>query len=134
MTDDTLDPKFIAGVKLLERTGARQFQVRWSDDEQPVVWFAVVAHYLDRRGRPVGTAKESAGTHWDAAAGMNPVVAVLRLCELLIDGGQCSHCGRPTIFHADIDENPTPLDPLFCSYEWDPELAVFRRGCEGDDE
>lgn len=110
-------PKLTAAVEMIGRTGAETFAMRWSDEEQPVVWMAV-AGYAD-------------GRH-EAAAALNPVRAALRLCEQLIDGGACQHCHRPSGFDPDsIDE--LPLDGLVCWYQFDPELEKFRRACEGDD-
>jgi hypothetical protein len=124
------DPKLVAAVDLVGRTGAADVQIRYSDDEQPVVWFAVARFHTGPEGRPHrGTGEPD---RWETAAGRDPTEAVLRLCERLVDGGQCQHCKKPAMFHADLDTNPTPLDPLFCSYEWDPELETFRRSCEGD--
>lgn len=128
MNDHTLDPKFIAGVELIQRTGAKDFRVGWSDEDDgpPTVWYAVATYK-----RPAGTPRWTPG---EAAAALDPVRAVLRLCEQLIDGGTCAHCHRPTIF----DDNPTdtPIDDLLdamgCVYAWDPELKTFRRGCEGN--
>ena len=124
-----LDPRFTAGVKLIERTGARDFRIGHSDpdDGEPIVWYAVATY----KRRP-GTRARNPG---EAAGALDGVTAVLRLCEQLIDGGQCMHCHQPTIF----DPNPqdTPLDDLLdamgCVYAWDPELLTFRRGCEGDE-
>jgi hypothetical protein len=109
MTDDNfaLDPKFMAGVALIGRTGAKNFRVGYSDpdDGEPTVWYAAA-------GSDLGG---------EAGAALDPVKAVMRLCEQLIDGGTCTHCHQLTIF----DDNPGV-------YAWDPELATFRRGCEGD--
>jgi hypothetical protein len=103
----------VAAVKLIGRTGATGWQLRYSDDEQPVIW-AAVAEYQGR---------------YEVAAALDPLRATLRLCERLIDGGQCTHCKRPTGFSQDVDE--MPANQLACWYQWDPELATFRRGCEG---
>lgn len=127
-TDEAKDPKLVAAVDLLRRTGAAEVQIRYSDDEDPTVWFAVARYRTDDRGRPRPSGPIN---RWDVAAGQNPVRALLRLCEQTIDGAQCKHCRKPAMFHADLDLVPTALDPLFCSYEWDPELGTFRRGCEG---
>jgi len=91
------EPRFLAAVKLIERTGA---------------------------------------TGYEVAASLSPVEAVLRLCEQLIDGGQCRHCGQNTIFDPDPpseDHLTELLDRMGCRYAWDPELATFRRSCEGAD-
>lgn len=115
-TPPTDDPRLAAAFVMLGRTGAKTASLRYQDDEQPVVWIAV------------GT--WSGGRH-ECAAALDPIRAALRLCEQVVDGGQCTHCHRPTGFEPDsLDE--MPLDPLFCWYQWDPELATFRRGCEGD--
>lgn len=127
-----LDPRFLAGVQLIERTGARMFRIGWSDDDDgpPVVWYATAEWGLDpSTGRPL---PKGGRIRAEAAAAMTPLGAVLRLCERIIDGGECTHCGRRTIFIA--DHGPAgPLDTMGCVYQWDPELATFRRNCEGDD-
>lgn len=124
-TQPGLDPRAMAGVDMIRRTGATQFQIRFSDDEEPVVWIANASY--DRpnpfTGRP--------GTRWETASGMDPTTAIMRLCEQLMDGGECQHCHRPTGFSPDMDA--LPLDDLGCWYQFDPELATFRRGCEGSD-
>lgn len=128
ITDPTLDPRFLAGVQLLERTGAHSFRIGYSpdDDGPPTVWYAVATWEQRAAGgyRVKGTGRS------EAAAAMDGTTAVLRLCEQVIDGGDCTHCGRRTIFVADTDTDL--LDELGCVYSWDPELATFRRGCEGE--
>jgi hypothetical protein len=109
-----VEERFLAAVAMVQRTGSSQFQLRWSDDEEPTVWFAV-ALYPDGR--------------WDTAAGRNPWVAVSRLLETVIDGGFCTHCRRPTGLDPDSLDT-MPLNDLVCWYQYDPELKTFRRGCE----
>jgi hypothetical protein len=131
-----LDPRFVAGVDLLRRSGMRTFRVGYSDeaDGDPVVWYAVGTWGLDPRTRrplPVG-----GRISHEAAASIHPVQAVLRLCEQVIDGGTCAHCGKRTVFSPDVDstfEQMLTAGLEGCLYAWDPELATFRRGCEGDD-
>jgi hypothetical protein len=77
------DPVFIACTELIGRTGAASFQIRYSDDPEPVVWIAVAS--FDR---------DSGQVH-ETAAGMDPRTAAYRLCETVLDGGQCRHCARP---------------------------------------
>ena len=108
------DPRVTALIAMIGRTGAGSFQIRYSDDEDPVVWIAVSEHH----------------GHHTAAGGMTPLEAVYRLAELLIDGGECQHCHRPT--GVTLDHDDMPLDPLICWYQYDPELATYRRGCEGE--
>lgn len=110
------DPRLFAAVDMLGRTGADSVQFRFSDDEQPTVWI-VVGLWGDRA---------------EAAAGMGPVTAILRLCEEIVDGGSCTHCGRIAAFEADLVETGPLMDGLLCVTMWDPELSTFRRSCEGD--
>lgn len=111
-----MDERMIALVGMIGRTGAVGFQVRYDDDEAPTVWNAVALY-------PAG--------RWEVAAGRTPVQAIERLTEHLIDGGACTHCGRPTGIVFDIET--MPLGDLICWYQWDPELKTIRRGCEGND-
>lgn len=129
MSDELKDPKLGAAVDMLRRTGSAEVQIRYSDDEQPVVWFAVAQYRLGKDGLPKPTGPING---WETAAGRTPTEALLRLCEVTIDGGVCAHCTKPAMFVSDLDSNPTPLDAAFCITSWDPELATFRRSCEGD--
>jgi len=124
---DHQDPRLTAAIDLLGRNGARSVQLRYSDDEQPVVWMAVAEFHLDGRGRPT---KDDGEQHYEAAGAMHPLSALFKLCGQLMDGGECTHCHRPTGF--DEDFGAMPLDELICWYQWDPERATFRRGCEGE--
>jgi hypothetical protein len=112
MTDVVDDPRLPAAVDLIGRTGAQKFQIRYCEEESPTVWVAAA--------RWRGT--------WECAASTHPLEAIFRLCDQIIDGGRCLHCGRPAGFTPDFD--PMPLADTFCWYQWDPELATFRRGCE----
>lgn len=112
------DPKFMACVDLVPRTGAKSFQLRYSDDEQPVVWIAV-GEWPAKGG----------GTAHEAASALDPLNAVFRLLERVIDGGQCAHCGKPSGITFDIDT--MPMNKLVCWWQWDPETNKLRRGCEG---
>jgi hypothetical protein len=53
----------------------------------------------------------------------------MRLLDQTIDGGTCTHCGRPTGV-TDRWESSMPLADVVCWQVYDPELRVFRRGCE----
>lgn len=105
------DPRFMPALDMIARTGAAEVQIRYSDDEQPVIW--IIAARWDRR--------------WEAAGGMTPLTAAFRLCDAVVDGGTCVHCGRGTGFAPDLD--PMPLSKIVCWYQWDPELKTFRRSC-----
>jgi hypothetical protein len=106
------DPRLMAAIDLIGRTGADQFQIRYSDDSKPVVWMALA----NWRGT------------WEVGASTSPVQAVFRLCDQVIDGGQCTHCHKPTGFVPEVYGMPVP--EYVCWYQFDPELATFRRGCE----
>jgi hypothetical protein len=115
-------PKMLAAVQLLRRTGMQTYRIGYSDegDGPPIVWYAVA---------------EWTGDRAEAAAALDPTTATLRLCEQVIDGGQCTHCKRLTIFDDNPQDSPFDalLDAMGCVYAWDPELSTFRRGCEGDE-
>lgn len=110
------DARFLAALDFIRRTGTTQIQIRYSDDEKPIVWF-VVAGYSDG--------------NFEVDASRGPLRAALRLCERLADGGRCTHCNRPTGLEPDHIET-MPLNQEICWYQYDPELKKFRRGCEGD--
>jgi hypothetical protein len=119
------EQRLAACVALIGATGAQEFQLRYSDDEQPVVWIAVARHRI-RGGRPVGGKRGR--EVWESAAAMDPLNAAFRLCETLVDGGQCQHCSKPT--GVTLDFGAVPMRDTVCWYQYDPELEVFRRGCE----
>lgn len=110
--DPKLDDRFLAAVDLIGRTGAEQFQIRFCEEEKPVVWIA----------------GGKWGEIWQFGASVNPLSAVFDLCDTAIDGGTCRYCARTTGFSPDHTE--MPLDALICWYQYDPELKTFRRGCE----
>jgi hypothetical protein len=112
-----LDDVTQACLQLIGKTGARDFQLRWSDDRHPLVWIAVAEY-------------ESTGTEVVAATGgLTPREAIYRLVEALMDGGVCTHCSRPTGVSDDF-KGTMPLEAHICWYRYDPECKVFRRGCE----
>lgn len=110
----TDDPRMPAAVDLIGRSGAHEFAIRYCEEVEPTVWIAQSRH----------------GRAWTVAVALTPLGAVFNLCDDLIDGGQCQHCGRPTGFEPTTD--PMPMPEHVCWYQWDPELATFRRGCAGD--
>lgn len=113
--------KLAAGIEFIRRTGAQQIQIRYSDDEEPIIWFIVA---LYPKNGPAGfNAVET-----DSSAS-SPLRAVLRLCERLCDGGRCAHCHKTAGFEPDR-LNRMPFDEVICWYQYDPELKIFRRGCE----
>lgn len=128
MSKPALSKQALAAVDLLRRTGASTFEIRYTDDNEPVVWVAVSGYHTDKRGRPVATGKPN---RYEAAAALTPELAIYRLADQLLDGGgQCQHCHRPTGVAHDLGD--MPHSAAVCWYQYDPELATYRRGCEGD--
>lgn len=112
LTPDALDARTLAAVHFIGSTGAEGFQVRYQDDEQPVVWIAVATY--------------SSGLA-DAAASIDPNRAVLRLAKQVTDGGICTHCSRATAF--DTGEARPTYAIERCWYAYDPEHDEIRRSC-----
>jgi hypothetical protein len=124
VTETPDDTRFAAAVALIGRTGADEFQIRYCEEEAPTVWIAV-AHW------PKMT-DPATPEHYDAAGGLSPWRAVLRLCEATMDGGTCRHCHRPTgVDDRPADELLRATEEIICWYRYDPELDTFRRSCEG---
>lgn len=122
--------RMMACIDLVGRTGAQDFQLRFSDDEKPVVWIAVAGFKRSGAARSGNPAKRAERLGYQVGAGITPDIAAFRLLEQLVDGGRCTHCQRPT----GVDDDwagEQPLDELVCWYVYDPELKKFRRGCEG---
>lgn len=111
--------RIVALAELFGRTGATGFQLRYSEEEEPTVWMAIVSYV---------------GSRWDVAAGLGPVAAASRLAEQLVDGGQCAHCKRGTAIADDQGDVVEGLDAALCWYVYDPELNTYRRSCEDPDE
>jgi hypothetical protein len=111
----------------------REFQMRYSDDEEPIVWFAVAGYYRGRDGTPVASAKEATSPHmsYRVGADLDPLNAMFRLLDDVVDGAMCAHCGRPTGFVEGVEN--MPLAEHVCWYIWDPESKSYMRGCEARD-
>lgn len=110
------DPRFLAAIDLVRRTGAADIRIGFSDPEdgEPTVWYSC-ATYPQLNGA-------------EAAAALDPLNALFRLCAQVVDGGVCVHCKRPSIFIEDTDTEL--LDQMGCVYLWDEEMKAFRRSCE----
>lgn len=127
--DPTVNPAAAAAIDVIGRTGAEGIEIRYSDPSEdgatgPVVWMAVA-----RYPATMPHVEPSVIRH-EVDAALDPSTAVLRLAERLIDGGECTHCRRPTVFDAD-PFGAGLLDALGCVYRFDPELGTYRRSCEG---
>lgn len=120
-----------ATIDLIGRAGAKSFRMGWVEEEDlpayPHIWYATAAFK---------------GAH-EAAAAMDPVTACTRLAEQLVDGGTCTHCGRPTALHVGPRDLPvevatdkgvaaafTQTGAHICWYYYDPSTKAFKRGCE----
>lgn len=74
------DPRMTAAIEMIGRTGATAFQLRYHDDEKPVVWMCV------------GEWRREGGSVWEAAGAMTPLQAVICLLEKVCDGGTALIC------------------------------------------
>lgn len=112
--------KILAATEFIRRTGAAQVQMRYSDDEYPVIWLAIAVYNGENPTKIVGV---------EVDASTSQTRAILRLCERLADGGQCLHCKKPMGLEPDMLWR-MPFDDKICWWQYDPELKTFRRGCE----
>lgn len=121
------DERFTAAIKFLERLGAREFQMRFDDEQRPIVWVAI-SGYSIINGKPATRGKINAH---QTGCGMDPLTAMFNLMTNSLNfRGLCNHCGRNTMFDESFGE--VPMADVYCWYQWDPELKLYRRGCEGD--
>jgi len=124
--NDMDDPRFMPAVKLPRRTGAVGFQIRYSDDEEPVVWIAVAEYNVSPHGKIVSASKKGRPAY-RIGAGMTPLKAIFALCTQIVDGGECAHCHRPAGFIEDVDE---PDMKMICWWTWDPETTEYVQACQ----
>lgn len=121
------DDRLVAAIELIQRNGAREVQIRYDEEQKPIVWvavagFSIIKGKLSRRGKT--------NAH-QVGAGLDPLTAMFALCHACLDRrGLCTHCQRNTMFDETFESQP--LADYYCWYQWDPELKTFRRGCEGD--
>lgn len=113
----------LACIELVGRTGAKDVQIRYCEEEKPIIWMGV-AKYLGRKDRD-----SPSRPVYVVGAHTNPITALVKLLEQIVDGGECTHCHRPTGFTEDFSGD-MPLNGMLCWYRYDPELKTFRRGCE----
>lgn len=111
--------KFVGAVDLIRRCGATRYEMRYTDETvKPIAWIAVAIFPKDR---------------YECAAAFDPEQAVFRLCEQLVDGGQCIHCKRPSGFTED-SMTDVEMQLLVCWYYWNPIAGQFVRSCQRVDE
>lgn len=116
-----------AGIEMIGRSGADEFQIRYHDDEEPTLWMAAASW------------KRPGGTYWDSAGGMTPRSAVLRLVGIVFENALCIRCQRKMTFSPQKREDILPKDletrvkSDTCYTGWDPETKKFLRDCEVTD-
>lgn len=120
------DPRMHAALELLRRTGQLEFQLRYSDDTQPIIWIAVGRWSIGDDGRPVA---DGGDEHYETASSTNPVQAVLRLLENMVDGGMCANCERPTGVLFPEDNRPPILRDAVCWFTFDADSKRFVSDC-----
>jgi hypothetical protein len=126
------EKRLAAAVDMTRRTGAQSVELRYSDDQLPVVWMAI-GEWLWLGERPVAEGTPGAKTRHEVAAALNPLTATMRLLDQIVDGGTCQHCGKVTAV-SDNWAGGVILEEHICWYIYDPEVNTFRRQCEGEDE
>jgi hypothetical protein len=119
--------KLAAASSLVGRTGARSFTLRYSEPDEeedgPTVWIAIAAF-----------GREDEEIH-SVAGALDPLSAMIRLLDELIDGGTCGKCGKATSFwqHEDPDMTAVPRviegRPV-CWFTWDAASEKFLRDCD----
>lgn len=112
--------KLLAAIAFIRSLGAKQVQLRYSDDEEPDIWIVVAK--FNKRNRIHADEME-------IDASFTPTQAALRLIERLVDGHECRFCRKRMALEATTLAR-MPFDQLICWYQYDPELKVIRRGCE----
>jgi hypothetical protein len=126
-----MEPELLGALNLVRRTGAKQVQVRYSDDEAPVVWIAVGGWFRGPDGVPVASGDELI---YEAAAGPSPTVAMNRLLDQIVDGGVCPNCERPTGFIAKGEALPpegSAMQQMCCWWTWSDQDECYGRDCDG---
>lgn len=103
-------------------------QIRFVDDPEPVIWCCVTTHYLDEAGMPTNDTNNRLVV--EAAAGWTVGIALKRLAETLIDGGQCRHCGRRSALVNDVDDVPTFMQQVACLVHWSEREQRYALTCQ----
>lgn len=129
-TTPTHEDLLKACAAFVPRLGAQSFEIRFSEPDDPEPRKACADPGPNRAGSPTVWIAIAffAGAPPQVAAALSPGRAAFRLLEDLVDGGQCAHCKRPTGITDGISAMPAAR--AVCWYQFDPELVVFRRGCE----
>lgn len=122
------DPRFVAVLKVMERTGLSSFELRYSDPEEEdevdkkgaVIWMAIAYYEIEHEGQRMRATK--VGAHVD------PVAAMFKLADEVFDGAMCIKCQRPMGFLND-DHDPPDIMPV-CWLRWDEAGLEYIRDCD----
>jgi hypothetical protein len=120
-----MDDSFLAAcIDMAQRCGAREWQIRYSDDSEPVLWLAYCLCRTEDSPQMVA----------QVAGGMSAEDAAFRLCERLVDGGLCTHCGKPSGLLEVEDTGPLTdvLSRAICWYRYSAPMKRFRPACRAD--
>jgi len=135
--DQTVSVAIGAATELVLRTGADSVEIRMSEPIEehldveghdcPYVFLAVACYAARaaRTGYPVKPGKQVI----QAGAGQHPLLALHSLLDILIDGGVCKSCGRPTAVLHDPDEEAGLLLLTCCIWRYSPADAAYLRDC-----
>jgi hypothetical protein len=110
---------------MLARTGAKSMTLRYSepdeDEDGPVVWIAIAEYEM-----PDGESIDQ------VAGALDPLSALHRLLDHLIDGGTCGNCGRSTAFLSDPDMGlPRSIEGReVCWVTWDASSEAYVKDCQ----
>lgn len=126
-----IDPELMLAImKLLERSGMKEFQIRYDEEQKPVVWVAVALFKRPALRLPgKGLAEEKSNTGSQCGCGFTPIGAVRDLAENAVTGGTCTHCGRMIEVNFGDDEPAFP-PTMVCYRKYDPEAKEFKRSCD----
>lgn len=97
------------------------------ETEKATAYLVVVEHYIGSDRLPTNQ-REEAEYHIDCASGFTVGTALKRMVEMLMDGGKCVYCDRPTAFWDQFDDHPEDHG-AFCWTFWDADNDKFRRTC-----
>jgi hypothetical protein len=109
----------MACIDMVGHTGAIATDIRYQDDQLPVVWMAVGQWNVE--GHDV----------YQVGAAFTVENALCKLLEDVMDGGECTHCHRPVGFDANQPLYADMGDSgLVCWYFFNPDTKKIQGGCQ----